>query len=93
MRAQGQAQLQTQIAAEKTRIQQGKVAGIEYVYNAEEERTNADLDYEANKESNADQKEYNLDQQILSMQNNNKILGNFGADLMERTGFGSSFGG
>ena len=93
LRAQGQAQLQTQIAAEKTRIQQGKMAGIEYVYNAEEERTNADLDYEANKESNADQKEYNLDQQILSMQNNNKILGNFGADLMERTGFGSSFGG
>ena len=92
MRAQGQAQLQTQIAAEKTRIQQGKVAGIEYVYNAEEERTNADLDYEANKESNADQKEYNLDQQILSMQNNNKMLGNFGADLMARKGFGSSLG-
>ena len=93
LRAQGQAQLQTQIAAEKTRIQQGKVAGIEYVYNAEEERTNADLDYEANKESNADQKEYNLDQQILSMRNNNSLLGNFGADLMARTGFGSRFGG
>ena len=70
-----------------------EMAGIEYVYNAEEERTNADLDYEANKESNADQKEYNLDQQILSMRNNNKLLGNFGADLMERTGFGSRFGG
>ena len=93
MRAQGQAQLQTQIAAEKTRIQQGKVAGIEYVYNAEEERTNADLDYEANKESNADQKEYNLDQQILSMRNNNNLLGNAFGDLMERTGFGSRLGG
>ena len=93
MRAQGQAQLQTQIAAEKTRIQQGKVAGIEYVYNAEEERTNADLDYEANKESNADQKEYNLDQQILSMQNNNTAFGNLGADLLGRTRFGSRFGG
>lgn len=93
MRAQGQAQLQTQIAAEKTRIQQGKVAGIEYVYNAEEERTNADLDYEANKESNADQKEYNLDQQILSMQNNNTAFGNLGANLLGRTRFGSRFGG
>ena len=93
LRAQGQAQLQTQIAAEKTRIQQGKVAGIEYVYNAEEERRNADLDYEANKESNADQKEYNLDQQILSMQNNNIALGNLGANLLERTRFGSRFGG
>lgn len=93
MRAQGQAQLQTQIAAEKTRIQQGKVAGIEYVYNAEEERRNADLDYEANKESNADQKEYNLDQQILSMQNNNTAFGNLGADLLGRTRFGSRFGG
>ncbi len=93
LRAQGQAQLQTQIAAEKTRIQQGKVAGIEYVYNAEEERTNADLDYEANKESNADQKEYNLDQQILSMQNNNTAFGNLGADLLGRTRFGSRFGG
>ena len=93
MRAQGQAQLQTQIAAEKTRIQQGKVAGIEYVYNAEEERRNADLDYEANKESNADQKEYNLDQQILSMRNNNKLIGNALGGLMERTGFGSRLGG
>jgi len=93
MRAQGQAQLQTQIAAEKTRIQQGKVAGIEYVYNAEEERTNADLDYEANKESNADQKEYNLDQQILSMKNNASPLGNAFGGLMDRTGIGSRFGG
>ena len=69
------------------------MAGIEYVYNAEEERTNADLDYEANKESNADQKEYNLDQQILSMQNNNNLLGNAFGGFMERTGFGSRLGG
>lgn len=93
MRAQGQAQLQTQIAAEKTRIQQGKVAGIEYVYNAEEERTNADLDYEANKESNADQKEYNLDQQILSMQNNASLLGAAAAFGLDKTGLGSRLGG
>ena len=93
LRAQGQAQLETQIAAEKTRIQQGKVAGIEYVYSAEEERRNADLDYEANKEARADQKEYNLDQQILSMQNNNTVFGNLGADLLGKTRFGSRFGG
>ena len=93
MRAQGQAQLQTQIAAEKTRIQQGKVAGIEYVYNAEEERTNADLDYEANKESNADQKEYNLDQQILSMQNNASLLGAAAAVGLDKTGLVSRLGG
>jgi hypothetical protein len=89
LRAQGQAQLETQIAAEKTRIQQGKVAGIEYVYSAEEERRNADLDYEANKEARADQKEYNLDQQILSTKNNASFLGNF----LDKTGFGSRFGG
>ena len=93
LRAQGQAQLQTQIAAEKTRIQQGKMAGIEYVYNAEEERTNADLDYEANKESNADQKEYNLDQEILSMKNNASFLGNLAAFGLEKTGLGNIFGG
>jgi hypothetical protein len=93
LRAQGQAQLETQIAAEKTRIQQGKVAGIEYVYSAEEERRNADLDYEANKEARSDQKEYNLDQQILSMQNNNTVFGNLGADLLGKTRFGSRFGG
>ncbi len=93
MRAQGQAQLQTQIAAEKTRIQQGKMAGIEYVYNAEEERRNADLDYEANKESNADQKEYNLDQEILSMKNNASFLGNLAGGLLDNTKLGSLFGG
>jgi len=93
MRAQGQAQLQTQIAAEKTRIQQGKVAGIEYVYNAEEERTNADLDYEANKEARSDQKEYNLDQQILSMQNNASLLGAAAAVGLDKTGLGSRLGG
>ena len=93
LRAQGQAQLQTQIAAEKTRIQQGKMAGIEYVYNAEEERRNADLDYAANKESNADQKEYNLDQEILSMQNNASFLGNLADDFLDKTGLGSRFGG
>ena len=93
MRAQGQAQLQTQIAAEKTRIQQGKVAGIEYVYNAEEERTNADLDYEANKEARSDQKEYNLDQQILSMQNNASFLGAAAAFGLDKTGLGSRLGG
>lgn len=93
LRAQGQAQLQTQIAAEKTRIQQGKMAGIEYVYNAEEERRNADLDYAANKESNADQKEYNLDQEILSMQNNASFLGNLADGFLDKTGLGSRFGG
>jgi len=93
MRAQGQAQLQTQIAAEKTRIQQGKVAGIEYVYNAEEERTNADLDYEANKEARSDQKEYNLDQQILSMQNNASLLGAAAAVGLDKTGLVSRLGG
>jgi len=93
LRAQGQAQLQTQIAAEKTRIQQGKVAGIEYVYNAEEERTNADLDYEANKEARSDQKEYNLDQQILSMQNNASLLGAAAAVGLDKTGLVSRLGG
>ena len=93
MRAQGQAQLQTQIAAEKTRIQQGKVAGIEYVYNAEEERRNADLDYEANKEARADQKEFGMEQQLLDMKNNAGLIGNLTAFGLDKTGIGNMFGG
>tara|TARA_R100000951_G_C2599045_1_gene167597 strand:+ start:222 stop:920 length:699 start_codon:yes stop_codon:yes gene_type:complete len=93
LRAQGQEKLQTQIAAEKTRIQQGKMAGIEYVYSAEEERRNADLDYEANKEARADQKEFGTEQQLLDMKNNAGILGNFAALGLERTGLGNMFGG
>jgi len=93
LRAQGQAQLQAQIAAEKTRIQQGKMAGIEYVYNAEEERTNADLDYAANKEALSDQKEYNMDQQLLEMKNNASFLGNLADGFLDKTGLGDLFGG
>jgi hypothetical protein len=92
LRAQGQEQLQAQIAAEKTRIQQGKMAGIEYVYSAEEERRNADLDYEANKEARADQKEFSLDQQYLDMQNN-ASLGSKGANwFLENTKIGNRVG-
>jgi len=93
LRAQGQAQLQAQIAAEKTRIQQGKMAGIEYVYNAQEERTNADLDYAANKEALSDQKEYNMDQQLLEMKNNASFLGNLADGFLDKTGLGDLFGG
>ena len=93
LRAQGQAQLQAQIAAEKTRIQQGKMAGIEYVYNAQEERTNADLDYAANKEALSDQKEYNMDQQLLEMKNNASFLGNLADGFLDKTGLGDRFGG
>jgi len=93
LRAQGQAQLQAQIAAEKTRIQQGKMAGIEYVYNAQEERTNADLDYAANKEALSDQKEYNMDQQLLEMKNNASFLGNLADGFLGKTGLGDLFGG
>ena len=93
LRAQGQAQLQAQIAAEKTRIQQGKMAGIEYVYNAQEERTNADLDYAANKEALSDQKEYNMDQQLLEMKNNASFLGNLADGFLGETGLGDLFGG
>ena len=93
LRAQGQAQLQTQIAAEKTRIQQGKMAGIEYVYSAEEERRNADLDYEANKEARADQKEFGMEQQLLDMKNNTALAGQIAAFGLERLGIDNLFGG
>ena len=93
LRAQGQAQLQTQIAAEKTRIQQGEMAGIQYVYSAEEERRNADLDYEANKEARADQKEFSMEQQLLDMKNNAGLTGNLTAFALEKTGLGAKFGG
>ena len=86
LRAQGQEKLQAQIAAEKTRIQQGKMAGIEYVYSAEEERRNADLDYEANKEARADQKEFGMEQQLLDMKNNTPLSGQIAAFALERLG-------
>ena len=92
LRAQGQEQLQAQIAAEKTRIQQGKMAGIEYVYSAEEERRNADLDYEANKEARADQKEFSLDQQYLDMKNNASFGGKGANWLLENTKIGNRVG-
>jgi len=69
------------------------VAGIEYVYNAEEERTNADLDYEANKEARSDQKEYNLDQQLLEMKNNASLSGAGAAFGLDKTGIGNMLGG
>jgi len=93
LRAQGQEQLQAQIAAEKTRIQQGKMAGIEYVYSAEEERRNADLDYEANKEARADQKEFGMEQQLLDMKNNTPLSGQIAAFGLERLGIDNLFGG
>ena len=92
LRAQGQEKLQAQIAAEKTRIQQGKMAGIEYVYSAEEERRNADLDYEANKEARADQKEFSLDQQYLDMKNNASFGGKGANWLLENTKIGNRVG-
>ena len=92
LRAQGQEKLQTQIAAEKTRIQQGKMAGIEYVYSAEEERRNADLDYEANKEARADQKEFSLDQQYLEMKNNASFGGKGANWILENTKIGNRVG-
>ena len=92
LRAQGQEQLQAQIAAEKTRIQQGKMAGIEYVYSAEEERRNADLDYEANKEARADQKEFAADQQYLEMKNNASFAGKGASWFLGNTEIGNKIG-
>jgi len=89
--ARGEQELQTQIAAEKTRIQEGKSAGIEYVYNAEEERRNADLDYAANKEGRNDQKEYASEQELLKMKNNASLGGSLaaiGLDKLNISGFG-----
>jgi hypothetical protein len=56
--AQGEARLQDMQIAEKQRVQQAEVAADEFTYAAQEERTNADLDRQANLESRYAQMEY-----------------------------------
>ena len=56
--AQGEARLQDMQIAEKQRVQESEVAADQFTYAAQEERTNADLDRQANLESRYAQMEY-----------------------------------
>jgi hypothetical protein len=58
LRAQGEAQLQSMKAAEQQRVQAAKAAGMEFMFAAQEARTNADLDYYANQVQLADERRY-----------------------------------
>ena len=58
LKAQGDVQLQQMVLTEKQRVQAAKAAGMEFMFSAEEARTNADLDYAANKEQLAEDRRY-----------------------------------
>ena len=58
LKAQGDAQLQQMKASEQQRVQAARAAGIEYMYGAQEARTNADLDFYANQSQLADERRY-----------------------------------
>ena len=63
LKAQGSMQLQQQILAEKVRMQQGDMAAQQFMYTAQETRTNSDLDRAAGLYDNAlaQQAQYNSD--------------------------------
>ena len=56
--AQGQQNLERLQLSEKQRVQQAEVTADEFAYEAQEERTNADLDRQSNLESRYAQMEY-----------------------------------
>jgi len=64
LKAQGEDQLQKMVASEQQRVQAAKAAGMEFVFSAQEARTNADLDYAANKEQLADDRRYQAEGDI-----------------------------
>ena len=69
LKAQGEDQLQKMVASEQQRVQAAKAAGIEFMFSAEEARTNADLDYYANKEQLADDRRYQAEGDIEAAAN------------------------
>lgn len=69
LKAQGEQQLQQMVASEQQRVQAAKAAGMEFVFSAEEARTNADLDYAANKEQLADDRRYQAEGDIEAAAN------------------------
>ena len=58
LKAQGDSQLQQMKASEQQRVQAAKAAGMEFMFSAQEDRTNADLDFEANQMQLADERRY-----------------------------------
>ena len=69
LKAQGKDQLQKMVASEQQRVQAAKAAGMEFMFSAEEARTNADLDYTANKEQLADDRRYQAEGDIEAAAN------------------------
>ena len=77
--AQGEARLQNMQIAEKQRVQQAEVAADQFTYAAQEERTNADLDRQANLESRYAQMEYEakLEKEAAINQGTSEIAAGF----------------
>ena len=77
LKVQGNMQLQQQILAEKVRMQQGDVAAQQFMYSAQETRTNADLDRAAGLYDNA------LAQQAQYRSDAYGAFGNMGGNLVQ----------
>jgi hypothetical protein len=69
LKAQGDSQLQQMVASEQQRVQAAKAAGMEFMFSAEEARTNADLDYAANKEQLSDDRRYQAEGDVEAVLN------------------------
>jgi hypothetical protein len=76
LKAQGSMQLQQQILAEKVRMQQGEIAAQQFMYTAQETRTNSDLDRAAGLLDNA------LAQQAQYSSDSMTAFGNMGGSLI-----------
>ena len=57
------------VASEQQRVQAAKAAGMEFMFSAEEARTNADLDYAANKEQLSDDRRYQAEGDVEAVLN------------------------
>ena len=62
-------------ASEQQRVQAARAAGMEFMYNAQEDRTNADLDFEANQVQLADERTYQAEGDVEASLNSFKRFG------------------
>ena len=87
LKAQGDSQLQQMKASEQQRVQAAKAAGMEFMFSAQEDRTNADLDFEANQMQLADERRYQAEGDVEATMNStwfrSNVLDRFGKDSKE----------
>lgn len=75
LKAQGDAQLQQMKASEQQRVQAARAAGMEFMYSAQEARTNADLDFYANQMQLADERAYQAEGDVEATLNTFRRMG------------------